>query len=309
MAPAGAFRRCVPLCSHFVIHVNIVALTIEQYKELIHEFELSGVSDYLIAAARPIINLTLAEKEDYQHTGNSRVAGDPDLPSGFVWPMTAGGGPMTFIAQLDLDAINPQDTQQLLPSTGILYFFMGDMEQARNIAHQVIYVADKTGLQRTPAPDTTILEKEERFTGYRLESAAAIMPPNYAYADYDQLSEDEMDALDDLCMHLTEGAGRIGGYADGQHDDHNIAAAMYLVAGKPYDYFPKNARNTLLQHFKGNQQAVEEAIDDMTLLLQIDSDRNVGFCWWDAGCIQFMMSKKALRAREFDSTYLTLYSS
>ncbi|MBC9915373.1 YwqG family protein [Chitinophaga varians] len=284
-------------------------MTIEQYKELIHEFELSEVADYLLAAGRPIINLTLVEKENYQLTGNSRIAGEPDLPPGFVWPLTAEGEPMSFIAQLDLEAIYPQDTQQLLPPAGILYFFMGDMQQARNIAHKVIYVADKTGLRRTPPPGTTILEKEERFTGYRLSSAASVMPPNYAYADYDQLSEDEMDALDDLCMHLTEGVGRIGGYADGQHDDHNIAAAMYLEAGQPYDYFPKNARNTLLKHFKGDQQAVEAAIDDMTLLLQIDSDSAVGFCWWDAGCIQFMMPKKALRARAFDSTYLSLYSS
>lgn len=299
----------MPLRSHFVIHVNIVTLTIEQYKELIHEFELSEVSDYLLSAGRPIINLKLAEKENYQLTGNSRVAGEPDLPAGFVWPLTAEGTPMSFIAQLDLETISPQDTQQLLPSTGILYFFMGDMQQASNIAHKVVYVADKTGLQRTPPPGVTILEKEERFTGYRLESAASIMPPNYAYVDYDQLSEDEMDALDDLCMHLTEGAGRIGGYADGQHDDHNIEAAMYLEAGQPYDYFPKNARNTLLKHFKGDQQAVEAAIDDMTLLLQIDSDSKVGFCWWDAGCIQFMMSKKALRAHAFNRTYLSLYSS
>lgn len=297
------------LCGHFVIHVNIVTLTIEQYKELIHEFELSEVSDYLLSAARPIINLTLAEKEDYQLIGNSRVAGEPDLPPGFEWPLTDDGEPMSFIAQLDLESVYPQDTQQLLPSTGILYFFMGDMQQARNIAHKVIYVADKTGLQRTAPPRTTVLEKEERYTGYRLAAAASIMPPNYAYVDYDQLSEDEMDALDDLCMHLTEGAGRIGGYADGQHGDHNIEAAMYLEAGKPYDYFPKNARATLLQHFNGNQQAVEEAIDDMMLLLQIDSDMKVGFCWWDAGCIQFMMPKKALRARAFDRTYLTLYSS
>nr|WP_295865815.1 YwqG family protein [uncultured Chitinophaga sp.] len=284
-------------------------MTIEQYKELIREFELSEVADYVLSAARPIVNFKRAVKENYQHPGNSRVGGDPDLPAGFVWPLTETGTPMTFIAQLDLDTIHPLEAAQLLPSTGVLYFFMGDLETARNIPHKVIYVADKTGLQRTPPPAVTILEEEGRFNGYGMEPVAALMPPNYAYADYEVLSDDEGDAMDDLCSELTDGVARIGGYPDGQHDDHNIEAAMYLVVGQPYDYSPKNARNALLKHFKGDQQAAEAAEKDMTLLLQVDSDQEVGFCWGDAGCLQFMMDKKALLARAFDHTYLSLYSS
>lgn len=297
------------LCSDFVIHVNIVALTIEQYKELIHEFELSGVADYVLSAARPIVNLKRGMKENYQQPGNSRVGGDPDLPAGFVWPLTATGVPMTFIAQLDLETIHPLEAGALLPSTGILYFFMGELDTARNIPHQVIYIAGKTGLQRKPPPAVTILEEEGRFTGYRMEPVAALMPPNYAYADYDVLSDDEGDAMDDLCCELTDGVARIGGYPDGQHDDHNLEAAMHLVVGQSYDYSPKNARNALLKHFKGDQQAAEAAENDMILLLQVDSDQGVGSCWGDAGCLQFMMDKKALLAREFDKTYLSLYSS
>lgn len=284
-------------------------MTIEKYKELIRQCELTEVEDYLLSAARPIINLLLGDKENYSHTGNSRVAGDPDLPSGFSWPMTEEGVPMSFIAQFNLDELHQLDIQQLLPATGMLYYFMGDIDQASNIAHKVVYIADKTALQRTPPPGTTVLEEGGRFKGYQLQAAASIMPPNYTYVDYNLLSNDEMDGLEDLCNHLTDGIGRIGGYADGQHADHAIETAMYMVAGREYDYSPANARKTLLQHFKGDEQAVEDTLNDIHLLFQVDSDNEVGFCWWDAGCIQFFMSRKDMKAAQFDRTYLTLYSS
>ncbi|RBL88090.1 DUF1963 domain-containing protein [Chitinophaga flava] len=309
MASAGTFSRYLPLRCYIVIHVNEFVLTTEEYKELIHKFDLAGVEDYVLSNTRPLITLTLAQQENYQHTGNTRVAGDPDLPAHIAWPLTANGTPMTFIAQLDLSVISQQDVQQLLPDTGVLYFFMGDVDKAYHIEHKVIYAEDKTGLKRTPAPAVTVLEKEERFTSYQLQTAPSLMPPNYAYADYDELSEDESDALDDLCMHLTEGIGMIGGYPDGQHDDHYIEAAMYLVAKQKYDYLPSNARKTLLQHFNGNQQQVDDTLSDMTMLLQIDSDRQVGFTWWDAGCIHFFIQKKDLLSKQFDNTYLSLYSS
>ncbi|WP_231929067.1 DUF1963 domain-containing protein [Brevibacillus sp. SKDU10] len=38
-------------------------------------------------------------------------------------------------------------------------------------------------------------------------------------------------------------------------------------------------------------------------------DQEVGFCWWDAGELQFYIRKEDLLAGNFAHTYCSLYSS
>ncbi|WP_298717095.1 DUF1963 domain-containing protein [Chitinophaga sp.] len=50
--------------------------------------------------------------------GASKIKGLPHLPPGFGWPAGA-----LFLAQFNLEDLAPQDIQQLLPATGMMYFF------------------------------------------------------------------------------------------------------------------------------------------------------------------------------------------
>lgn len=280
-----------------------------EYRELIREYKLTGVEEYLLSNTRPVITLETKVPEDYTQTGNSRVAGDPDLPAGFTWPLTAAGVPMTFIAQLNMQEISRHDTQQLLPAAGMLYFFMGDDEPANNIAHKIFYIADNTGLQRTAAPGETILEEDGPFVGYQLMAGASLTPPNFAYADYNRFSEEELNSLIKLTAELNPGLGQLWGYANGQHGDDELEAAMYLVAKQSYDYSAAKARKKLLDHFNGDEQKVTDALKDILMLLQLNTDYDIGFSWWDAGCIHFFIQKDDLLNKRFDNTYLSLYSS
>lgn len=45
------------------------------------------------------------------------------------------------------------------------------------------------------------------------------------------------------------------------------------------------------------------------MLLEITSNEEVGFQWWDCGDIHFFIRKEDLLNRRFDKTYLSLYSS
>ena len=59
----------------------------------------------------------------------------------------------------------------------------------------------------------------------------------------------------------------------------------------------------------GDEEKAEAEINDIVMLLEIDSNSKVGFSWWDCGVIHFFIRKEDLKNRNFDKTYLSLYSS
>ncbi|WP_240644337.1 DUF1963 domain-containing protein [Paenibacillus paeoniae] len=61
-------------------------------------------------------------------------------------------------------------------------------------------------------------------------------------------------------------------------------------------------------HLHGDAVKAEQEVGD-TLLLALDSVQDVGFCWWDAGELQFYIRKEDLLAGNFAPTYCSLYSS
>ncbi|MCW3466666.1 YwqG family protein [Chitinophaga nivalis] len=280
-------------------------------QQLITAYKLDHLTGYLLEKSRPAILLSYDTPEDYQTPGNNRMAGYPDLPPAFEWPLTQEGIPMTFIAQLALPLVAATDPLQLLPPEGYLYFFIGHDETAFNIEHRVIWIPGQPALQPTRPPQPTILEEEgeQSFTGYKLRINAALMPPNYNYGDYNLLSDDDFDMLSDLQGALRPDAGQMWGYPEGQHADHALEAAMYLVVKKRYDYFPEKARAALLLHFGQDAALAEQEVNNMLLLLEVDSSEETGFQWWDCGCIHFFIRREDLLQRNFSNTYLSLYSS
>lgn len=48
---------------------------------------------------------------------------------------------------------------------------------------------------------------------------------------------------------------------------------------------------------------------DMVMLLEIDPNDKIVFSWWDSGLIHFFIRKEDLKNKNFNNTYLSLYSS
>ena len=55
--------------------------------------------------------------------GQSKWWGFPDLPLDVDYPCASDGEPLLFICQIRMEDIAPYDTENLLPHTGMLYFF------------------------------------------------------------------------------------------------------------------------------------------------------------------------------------------
>lgn len=284
-------------------------------QSIIKEHQFEHAADYLIEHTRQGIRLSKKRVEDYARPCHSRIGGDPDLPEEIEWPLTSDGTPMTFLAQLQLRDVAAHDATASLPLGGMLYFFIGVDEPAYNIEHRVLYLTeDQTAAAvRRQAPEETTLEEE--FTGYRIEARATLEPPNYAYVD-DEIVEDEehdFESYEDLCHQLTglesDDIATIFGYPSTQHGDCEHEAALMLLTGSEYNYSMEAAVQQITDHCGGNAEQAQQEIRDTLLLLAIDSDDDVGFCWWDAGELQFYIRKEDLLDGNFERTYCSLYSS
>ncbi|MEJ8546264.1 YwqG family protein [Brevibacillus borstelensis] len=295
--------------------MNLSAPNRTKLESLILEHQFTHASQYLLENTQQGIRCAKAKPEDYNTLCASRIGGDPDLPPHIEWPLTTDGIPMTFLVQLNLKDLAKHDESSLLPTSGMLYFFVGIDEPAYHIEHRVIFLKDDElgSVQRRSSPDVTGLK--EQFHGYQLEARASLEPPNYAYVDDDQIENDEVgyEEYEDLCFSISDSMSddvvRLFGYPTGQHDDSELEAALMILTGAHYNYNEREALQQITDHFAGDEEKTMEEIKDTLMLLEIESDNDVGFRWWDAGVLHFFIRKQDLLAGRFDCTYCSLYSS
>lgn len=288
---------------------------LNQLERIVHEYQFEHALEYFKETIRQGIRLSKKEIETYNEIGLSRVGGDPDLPAMVDWPVNSDGTPMTFLAQLRLNELVPYDVSTLLPAKGMLYFFIGIDEPAYGIEHKVIYLTEDKlqEARRCASPEVTALE--DVFTGYRVNARSTMEPPNYGYVDYDIVEDDEHDyeQYEELCFELNEENSSdlavMFGYPSTQHGDCEYEAALHLLTGQKYNYSTDSALEQIADYFKGDSDRAKQEVQDTLLLLALDSDQDVGFCWWDAGELQFYIRKEDLLAGNFANTYCSLYSS
>ncbi|GGH20387.1 YwqG family protein [Paenibacillus segetis] len=287
----------------------------DKLERIVHEYQFEHAMEYFKESVRKGIRLSKKEIETYNEINPSRIGGDPDLPFNEEWPLNSDGMPMTFLAQLRLSDLIPHDVTTLLPTKGMLYFFVGVDEPAYGIEHKVIYLSEDKlqEAKRYPSPEVTSLE--DKFTGYRVSARPTMELPNYGYVDYEIVEDDEhdYDQYEDLCFELigknSSDLAVIFGYPSTQHGDCEYEAALHLLTGQQYNYSMDSALRQITDHFKGDSDRAKQEVQDILLLLALDSDQDVGFCWWDAGELQFYIRKEDLLAGNFANTYCSLYSS
>lgn len=284
-------------------------------KQLLKDNGFEHAITYLMETSRQGVRCTKMGETDYTKTGQSRVGGNPDLPPQFSWPLTTDGTPMTFLVQLNMCDVAKNDTNALLPKTGMLSFFLGIDEPAYNIEHRVIWF-DETELLTVvhrESPSETALGTT--YVGYELKARPSLEPPNYAYIDNGQIESDKVnfDDYEDLLYEIRgeedDDIIQLFGYPIGQHDDAEYEAALMLLTCEEDEYNVDKTLEKLTAHFGGDEEKVKQEVTDMLMLLELETDDDVGFCWWDAGVLHFFIRKEDLVAGRFDRTYCSLYSS
>ena len=130
------FRTYMKLCtfsrSWYVFYDNnckqesmlrqIVALNFLRHQEKTTKYTINNIQPLFQQLERLSVSWYFTDEGDYI-TGDSKMFGEPDVPKDFHYPTTDDNRPMTFVFQINLNDAAAYDTEHLLPSSGMLYFF------------------------------------------------------------------------------------------------------------------------------------------------------------------------------------------
>lgn len=240
----------------------------------------------------------------------SKVGGLPNLSSNIDWPSWKGN-PLAFLCQISILELPADATLRRSLSGGYLYFFY-DQEQttwgfdpADVGSWRVIYSLTPPPSDVREAPrgidkDYVYTEKPVRF-----KPILSFPDPQRlgAAVTEDDSGEQFFDSLVDQKRSVFAGQPhhQIGGYPDvAQNDSMELEcqlASNGLYCGDSSGYEDPRA------------SALESGASEWRLLLQLDSDDDVGVMWGDCGLIYFWIRESDLASRAFDKCWMILQCS
>lgn len=225
---------------------------------------------------RPMLRLLTSEG-----AGFSKLGGYPELPPELDWP-TAREGPLAFIAQLDLAEVRAAGGPEWLPSAGFLFVF-NDADRYGFPDHmKVLFSSGRGPARRPPSP----LRAEYEFDARPVRLVHDSSAPSSDWLDLDPgLGL----ALDDLYPDNAP-EHRVGGYPLEIQSGSMALECETLVRR----YFPRDG--------KKHSGPAEPMQTPWRLLLQVDSDDEVGMMWGDAGRLYLFIREEDARAGDFSRT-------
>jgi uncharacterized protein YwqG len=206
-----------------------------------------------------------------------------------VWP-SGPDGALRFVCQLDLAEVRARGGPEWLPSDGRLFAFHDDRF---GFADQFKIVDCREPGPFTPRaiPTTSAWEYQERH----IDFSPALSVPSLDWigedvADLD-VSDEELDALVALSGSALEGPShRIGGYPEELQDEQMALSCEYAARGLERDPVAPVP------------SGLARASRDWRLLLQIDSDPELGIGWGDGGRFYVFVRESDALAGEFSKT-------
>ncbi len=252
-------------------------------------------------------------------SGLSTIGGTPMGTDGFEWPYNQDGEHLSFIAQISLQDIKHFDKHGILPGHGILYFFYDAFyqpsghENEHRYAWKVIY--EKTGpskMIKIPCPQNLVMRNNETtgifekliFHEFEIDFQSEYTMPPYEsefvrsmHLDFDDLWKYEQFYFKQVNQ---KPCYRMLGFPDRKIVNTDMVT-ICRTAANGMNYYP--------QGYSGYN--LPEPIDkneDWILLLQIDSDLEVGMAWGgeEMGRIYFWIRKQDLLQKNFDRCWVIL---
>ena len=236
---------------------------------------------------------------DTDGPGFSKLGGDPELPGGLAWP-SRERGPLSFLAQVDLAQAHERGGPDWLPQTGGLYLFAeADGGGGDGRAAVVLHAPEVSAIEPTPPPPG-LPKFGARFGERRVALASFTSLPSLDALGIDvqeiDVEEDELDELSDLPTQAfkADRLHRLAGYPN-EIQESRMALECEL-GSRGLDTggsFERDADPKLLR-----------AAKSWRLLLQVDSDPELGMMWGDTGMLYVFVREADARAGDFSKTWL-----
>jgi hypothetical protein len=243
----------------------------------------SLVRAQVLAAVRPTWWLAPASGPVF-----SKVGGTPDLPANFDWPTTEEGD-RDFVAQLDLAELKAAQGPDWLPAEGRLYAFYCERLGCGDLV-QLIYSRDPVAEGARDGRRASYAERHVQFL-----AAKSLPSSDWLGVDPRELGDDDDPAgwmaLVDLQRPPTPSGApehRIGGYPSEIQSAQLAVECEHLARGLPDPDYRKPI-----------DPEVAKAAESWRLLLQIDSDDDLGMNWVDGGRLYVFVREADARAGDF----------
>lgn len=290
---------------------------IENLKRLIHQHGFGDIEDDLLKLARPSIRVetTPVEDESELAIGQSKLGGRPDLPKDINWVTRRREDGhvvyLSFIGQINLVDVSHHDVEQLLPKSGILYFFINFANAVRRQGEILYYNGNLSELERKLSPFELSNNpfNQNHFAPCSLEFVPEV---NVCSSDMWQklheknyrVSENLMERYGKVSAFTSATAytgfyrsvNRLLGKAFGM-PDMQLECQLMADTGNPYTYTEEQ------------RAAAEKRKLDWQLLFQVGSDENANMMWSDVGTICFYIRKQDLVKCNFDDVCLAFFTA
>ncbi|MFD3449828.1 YwqG family protein [Microbacteriaceae bacterium 4G12] len=247
----------------------------KQIEALIDKHHLTHLKAELVPYVFEYLKI-VPKKTDILPIGSSKLGGIPDFPKTMEYP-TYNEKPLTFIGQFNLEDLQKTGIPNKLPQAGMLYFFYFD-----DFEDEAYY---------------EMLGNPDEKNGWRVIF--------YEGAIEDLIPVTETDSQYPAC-HITferrHSLPQI--FIEDEQDEDNFLQLLEELSPDEY-----NNHQALGVPFSIQNEVFEEAEDyvgakaeDMTLLLQIDSDEeNLHMMWGDSGMLYFCIANKDLEEQNFQN--------
>ena len=236
--------------------------------------------------------------------GASKLGGLPDVPAGFEWPQLKGK-PLGFIGQLRCADLPAAGLEALWPTDGMLHFFYDVEEQpwgGDDIAAETPFVRyTETTSELRPARPPSGAPTGFILPQFGLEPEVVPTLPDFQAPETSALgfTDAEVEAYIEIHSSYRDsfrGGGpdhQVGGHADNVQGDVRVEFEVYTNP----DADPRTKEDWI---------AAEGRAKDWRLLLQVDTDNDLGVMWGDAGMIYFGIRADDLRRRRFNRAQVML---
>ncbi|MFS0918989.1 YwqG family protein [Brevibacillus sp. 179-C 1.1 NHS] len=249
----------------------------KRLRTLISENELDEYQEKIIRLARESVVLATTEPDDYSTIGNTRMGGVPDWPSHLAYP-SEDGLLYNFLCQINCSDL--KEVNRLLPDHGMLYFFIGDSETASDVDVRVVYYdGPSSALQKYDLDNASFIDEYDIYTDapFRVQLAKTISLPYAGSDEVEELFSDDDDLTDQ--------------YSD-VHLDPSWPDGHGLLVSYPY---------AIGDDPRLHQRDDGDEVEDWVCLLELGDDQNTGFCFWDAGFLQFLIRIEDVKRRDFSN--------
>ena len=260
-----------------------------------------------LSLLRPGVRLVPAIGEE---THVARLGGHPDLPMGELWPTWAGHGPLSYIGEIICEPLSAFPLDVAIPTSGRLLFFyfdgsydegvntVGTWDVATLEGARALYVPTDVACSPQPTPDGISTYPERWYAGESVVTA-----PDWEHPD---LREAFTEPGDDPSAFM-EHPVAADAFAEALHERHTMPLHQIGGYARPIQGPAEHevAEAALENKVSYNDPLLAREARRWALVLQIDSDDDLGMMWGDCGILYWMARPEDLAVHELSNISFT----